>query len=169
MQLSRGQIRQISRDSVRALVAAEHIEVVAESEVVRDVESVLDTYIQQHSDVLTRARELAQQRGLPQGEFGRIKQLVAEQQGLKTGDDAVGYLLEQILSMLMHSSNVEEVYAEDHELKRCIRGFLRAQEHGDEAIEAEVRAKLKHVKEGTRVWEIEYQRMKQDIKRRRGM
>ncbi len=119
--------------------------------------------------MLTRARELAQQRGLPQGEFGRIKHLVAEQQCFKVGDDAVGYLLEQILSMLMHSSNVEEVYAEDHDLKRCIRAFLRAEEQGDVAIEAEVRSKLKHVKEGSRVWEIEYERMKADIKRRRGM
>jgi hypothetical protein len=169
MQLNRGQIPQISRKIVRALVAAQQIEVVSEAEVVRDVESVLDTYLRQQDDIVSRTRDLVQQRGLPQGEFSRIKQLVAEQQGLKIGDDALGYLLEQILAMLMHSSNVDEVYADDLELKRAMRPFLRAEEHNEQALDAEVRSKLKHVEEGSRVWEIEYRRMKEDIKRRRGM
>ena len=118
---------------------------------------------------MSRARDLVQQRGLPQGEFARIKRLVAEQQSFKIGDDAIDYILEQILSMLMHSANVDEIYAEDHVLKRVMRGFLRDGQGAEMSIEAEVRSKLKHVKEGSRVWEIEYQRMKEDIKRRRGM
>ena len=169
MQLSHTQVRQIARDAVRAMCAGGHIEVLNEQEVVRDVESVLDSYTRQHQDVMSRARDLVQQRGLPQGEFGRIKRLVAEQQSFKIGDDAIDYILEQILSMLMHSGNVDEIYAEDHVLKRVMRGFLRDGQSAEMSVEAEVRSKLKHVKEGSRVWEIEYQRMKEDIKRRRGM
>ena len=70
---------------------------------------------------------------------------------------------------LMHSNNVDEVFAEDHELRRHMRRFLREEEAKDERLEAEIRSKLKHVQEGTRVWEIEYERMKAEIKRRRGM
>jgi hypothetical protein len=32
-----------------------------------------------------------------------------------------------------------------------------------------VRGRLKHVKEGTSMWEIEYRRMMDDIKRRKGL
>jgi hypothetical protein len=32
-----------------------------------------------------------------------------------------------------------------------------------------VRNQLKHVQEGTSVWEVEYRRMMDDIKRRRGL
>ena len=91
------------------------------------------------------------------------------QRGIKIGDDALDYILDQILEMLMHSQNVEEVFAEDHVLRRRMRPFINKSADADQSIEAEVRSKLKHVQEGSRVWEIEYQRMKEDIKRRRGM
>ena len=169
MRLHRGQIPQLSRQIVRALVDAEHIEVVSHSEVERDMQSVLGQYCDDVDRVLSRARDLVQQRGLPQGEFGRIKQLAAEQAGIKIGDDGLDYVLSQMLNMLMHSQNVEEVFAEDHVLKRTIRQFLRTGEEADDRLEAEVRSKIKHVQEGSREWEIEYQRMKAEIKRRRGL
>lgn len=168
MRLARSQLPAISRQIVKTLVDGEDIEVVSQREVERDVESVLNTYLNQVEQVLSRARDLVQQRGLPQGEFARIKQLAADQAGIKIGDDGLDYLLAQVLEMLMHSGNVEEVFSEDHVLKRKIRPFLRTEER-DESIEAEVRSKLKHVQEGSRMWEIEYARMKEEIKRRRGM
>jgi hypothetical protein len=169
MRLNRGQLPSISRAIVNALVSAEAIEVGTRREVERDVESVLQGYLNQTDQVQSRARDLVQQRGLPQGEFGRIKQLCADQEGVKVGEDGLDYVLEQILQMLMHSGNVEEVFAEDHQLKRHMRPFLREEEGKDDQIEAEVRRKLKHVKEGSRLWEIEYNRMKEEIMRRRGV
>lgn len=169
MRLSRGQVPQVSRQMVQALVAAEDIEVADQREVIRDFESVMNTYLGQVDQVVSRARDLVQQRGLPQGEFGRIKRLAAEQAGIKIDDDGIDYLLDQLLAMLMHSGSVEEVFAEDHEIKRRIRVFLRAEEQAHDNLDAEVRSKLKHVKEGTRMWEIEYERMMADIKRRRGV
>ena len=169
MELRRSQLGQISRSMVRALVEAGDIEVTSENEVMIDVQSVLNNYLTQEAGVVQRARELVQQRGLPQGEFGRIKQLVAKQQGIEIGEDALDYVLGQLLNMLMHSNNVEEVYAEDHAIKRQLRTFLRGETSSNDDIEAEVRSKLKHVEEGSRIWEIEYARLKDDIKRRRGM
>jgi hypothetical protein len=169
MRLHRNQLPSLSREIVAALVDAEDIEVVNQREVALDVEAVLRTYVDAADDVNQRARDLVQQRGLPQGEFSRIKRLAAEQSGIKIGDDALDYVLDQILEMLMHSQNVEEVFAEDHVLRRRMRPFITKSADTDQNIEAEVRSKLRHVKEGTRVWEIEYQRMKEDIKRRRGM
>lgn len=169
MRLSRGQVPQVSRQMVQALVQAGDIEVVDQREVERDFESVMNTYLGQVDQVLSRARDLVQQRGLPQGEFGRIKHLAAEQAGIKIDDEGIDHLLDQLLAMLMHSGSVEEVFAEDHDIKRRIRVFLRAEEQAHHNLDAEVRSKLKHVKEGTRMWEIEYERMMADIKRRRGV
>lgn len=169
MRLTRNQLPTVSRQIVKTLVDGGDIEVDNQREVERDIESVLGTYVNQSEQVLSRARDLVQQRGLPQGEFARIKRLAAEQAGIKIGDDALDYVLAQVLEMLMHSSHVDEVYSEDHVLKRKIRGFLRTDAGADASLEAEVRSRLKHVQEGSRMWEIEYARMKEEIKRRRGM
>ena len=169
MRLHRNQIPSLSRKIVKALVDAEDIEVSSRSDVERDIESVLLNYLAEVDRVVSRAREMAQQRGLPHGEFGRIKQLAAEQAGIKVGDDALDYVLNQLLQILMHSHSVEEVFAEDHQLRRRMRPFVVSEAEEDSKLEQQVRSKLKHVEEGSRLWEIEYARMKADIKRRRGM
>ena len=169
MNLNRSQLPSLSRQIVGALVSEEAVEVVDRREVERDVESVLSNYVDEVDRVMSRARDIVQQRGLPQGQFGRAKEMAAKQAGVGIGEDGLDYVLAQILQMLMHSSNVEEVFAEDHELKRIVRKFLRATDESDAALEREVRSKLKHVEEGSRVWEIEYARMKAEIKRRRGL
>lgn len=169
MRLHRSQLAGLARQIVKSLVDAEDVEVTDRREVERDVESVLSTYLNESERVLSRARELVQERGLPQGEFSRLKHLAAQQAGIKVGDEALDYVLDQLVTMLMHSAHVEEVFAEDHVLKRRMRDHLRGEEELDRDIEAEVRSKLKHVQEGSRMWEIEYERMKADIKRRRGV
>jgi hypothetical protein len=39
----------------------------------------------------------------------------------------------------------------------------------DSAVDAEVRAQLRHVKEGTRDWEVEYARVLEQVRRRKGL
>jgi hypothetical protein len=78
-------------------------------------------------------------------------------------------LLDQCIEMLMHSGSVDEVFGEDHELRRAMRPTLRKYLDLDEALETEVRGKLKHVKEGSQTWEIEYQRVMSEIQRRKGL
>jgi len=158
----------MARAIVDALVTHDEIEVSNAREAALDVEAVLRTYISQEQEVAEDARDLMRQRNLPQREFGRIKQLVAERRGIQVGDEGLDYVLEQLLQMLMHSANIDEIYAEDHELKRRMRAFLRQAAEADDKLEAEIRQKLKHVEEGSRMWEIEYHRMKADIRRRRG-
>src|SRR5690606_19711785 len=117
MNLPRSRLPAISRQIIKTLVDGGDIEVENAREVERDIESVLSTYLTQSEQVVSRARDLVQQRGLPQGEFGRIKQLAAEQAGIKIGEEGLDYLLAQVLEMLMHSQHVEEVFSEDHVLK----------------------------------------------------
>ena len=88
---------------------------------------------------------------------------------IKIGDDLLDYLLDQLIEMLMHSGNVDEVFGEDHDLRRRMRPVLRKYLEMDEALDGEVRGKLKHVQEGTSTWEIEYQRLMGEIQRRKGL
>ena len=78
-------------------------------------------------------------------------------------------MLDQILEILMHSANVDEIFSEDIVLRRKMAPVLKRHMAIDEEVEREVRGKLKHVEEGTRTWEVEYTRMMEDIKRRKGL
>jgi hypothetical protein len=169
MRLYSGKVRELGEELARALVDGGDIETESRSEVAKDLESVLSAYIQAEREVMDRAKEIMQSRGMPASELGRIKKLAADQRGIKIGDETMDYLLDQLIEMLMHSGNVEEVFAEDHDLRRRMRPLLRKHLEIEEAVEAEVRSKLKHVQEGTRTWEIEYRRIIGEIQRRKGL
>ncbi|WP_437627485.1 DUF507 family protein [Sorangium sp. So ce1151] len=169
MRLFSGKITPLTEEIVRALVDNRDIECTSKKEVALDVESVFTSYLNADREATERAKEILQARGLPQGEFNRVKRLAAEQKGIKTGEETMDYLLDQLLEMLMHSNNVEEVFVEDHDLRRRIRPVLRKYLDMDEALDTEVRGKLRHVQEGSRTWEIEYQRVMGEIQRRKGL
>ena len=169
MRLHPSKVSQISGEMVSALTADGDIECESPKEVQLDIEAVLNQYVRDEQEVSERAKDLLGARGLPQTEYARMKRLVADERKIKLGDDAVDYLLDQLLEMLMHSANVDEVFAEDVELRRKMREPLRKQIAEDEQLQAEVRGRLKHVQEGTTLWEVEYQRMMDDIKRRKGI
>jgi hypothetical protein len=169
MRLHSARIPKLGTEIVGALVEGGDIETQSPKEVGLDVEAVLNQYAQDEQAVNERAKELVAQRGLSQSEFGRIKKLVADERKIKVGEDAIDYLLDQLVEMLMHSSNVEEIFAEDYVLRRKMREPLRRLAAEEDELQAEVRAQLKHVKEGSAMWEIEYRRMLEDVKRRKGL
>jgi hypothetical protein len=169
MRLHSARVPQLAAEMVTALVSARDIESESPKEVQLDVESVLNQYIRDEQEISERAKDLVAARGLPQAEFGRMKKLIADERKVKLGEDAIDYLLDQLVEMLMHSTNVDEIYSEDVELRRKLRGPLRAQLALEEELQAEVRGRLKHVQEGSSLWEVEYRRMMDDIKRRKGL
>ena len=167
MRLSGAKIPEVAARIVGVLLADGDIETEAPKEVELDVSAVLNQYARDEQEINDRAKDLMASRGLPPTELGRMRRLVAEQRQFKLGDDAVDYVLDQLVEMLMHSGNVDEV-AEDVELRRKMRGPLRDQLAAEDELQAEVRSRLKHVQEGTSLWEVEYQRMVEDIRRRKG-
>jgi hypothetical protein len=169
MRLYSGKVDIIASDIVRALKEAGDIECAAPKEVQLDIGSVLNGYLRTEKEASDKAKELMEARGLGTAEFARMKKLVAEQKGIKVGDETLDYLLDQIVEILMHSSNVDEVFAEDVTLRRKMTPILKHHMAADEELEREVRGKLKHVQEGTRTWEVEYARMMEEIKRRKGL
>lgn len=169
MRLFSGKIAPLSEELVKSLEENGEIECVSHKEVVQDLESVFRSYLEADREATERAKDMLESRGLPQSDFTRIKKLIAEQKGIKIGDELMDYLLDQLIQMLMHSSNVDEVYGEDHALRRAMRPGLKKYLDIEEQLDVEVRGQLKHVTEGTRTWEVEYQRVMGDIQRRKGL
>ncbi len=169
MRLFSGKIAPLSEDIVKALADSGDIECEARKEVARDLEAVFTTYLELDRSATEKAKDLLASRGLPQTEFTRIRKLTAEQKGIKVGEDMLDYLLDQLVEMLMHSGNVDEVYAEDHDLRRRMRPVLKKYLDIETELDNEVRGQLKHVQEGSRTWEIEYRRLMSDIQRRKGL
>lgn len=169
MRLYSAKITPLSEELVKALIDAGDIETEDPPEVIRDVESVLSNYLAMEREVTEKAKDLLTARGLPPSELARAKRAAAEQKGIKVGDEMFDFLLDQLIEILMHSNNVEEVYGQDHDLRRRMRPIMRKYLEIDDALDQEVRGRLKHVKEGTRDWEIEYRRMMDEIKGRKGL
>lgn len=169
MRLYAAKVNPIAQDVVRALVSGNDIETEDQKEVVADVEAVLKSYLETERVVDEKTRELLQRTGRGTTEFSRVRQQIAEHHGIKVGDETLDYLLDQVVEMLMHSNHVEEVFATDVELRRKMAPTFKRYMAADDELETEVRAQLRHVKEGTAQWDIEYGRALESVKRRRGL
>jgi uncharacterized protein len=169
MRLYSGKVSTIATEVVRALLASKDIEAETPKEVEADIAAVLNQYLSDEREVNERAKDVLERTGKPQTEFQRVRALVASEKGIKVGDETLDYLLDQVVEMLMHSGNVDEVYVEDVELRRRMAPVFKKHMAVDSSLDADVRAQLKHVREGTRDWEIEYAKVLEQVKRRRGL
>jgi len=160
MRLYSGKIPTIATEVVRALLVANDIESESPRQVEGDVAAVLTQYLSDEREVNDRAKDILERTGKPQGEYSRVRELVAEEKGIKVGDEALDYLLDQV---------VDEVYVEDVELRRKMASVFKKHMAADSKLDVEVRAQLKHVKEGTRQWEIEYARVLDHVRRLKGL
>lgn len=169
MRLYGAKVAPLAQEVVRSLVTAKDIETDAQREVVADVEAVLKSYLDTERVVDEKTRDLLQRTGRGTTEFSKVRQQVAEHHGIKVGDDALDYLLDQVVEMLMHSHHVEEVFSEDVVLRRKMAPIFKRYMAADAELESEVRGQLKHLKEGTSQWDIEYSRVLEAVKRKRGL
>jgi hypothetical protein len=169
MRLYSGKIPSIAAEVVRALLVSNDIEAEHPKEVEADVTAVLGQYLSDEREVNDRAKDVLERTGKPQTEYQRVRALVADEKGIKVGDDALDYLLDQVVEMLMHSNHVDEVYVEDVELRRKMAPVFKKHMAVDSALDAEVRSQIRHVREGTREWEVEYGRVLEQTKRKKGL
>lgn len=169
MRLYSGKIPTISEEVVRTLTNDGDIETEAPPEVVLDVESVLKEYVRRERTITEEAKNRLEQRGLPYAQLGKMRSMVAKENGAPQTDDVLPYLLEQILNILFHSQNVEEIFAEDHQLRKKVTAVLRKHMDVGGELDMEVRSKIKNLQEGTATFEIEYQRIMEQMKRKKGL
>jgi uncharacterized protein len=165
MRLFSGKIPVIAQDIVKSLTEAGDIEAPSPAEVQADLESVLKEYLRQERRVLDEAKNRMEIRGLSYGELGKMRGQVSRDLKIATGEDMLPYILDQILEMLFHSANVDEVFAEDNVLRKKITSILRKHMEVEQELDREVRGKIKNLEEGTAAFETEYARVMDQIKR----
>ncbi len=171
MRLYSGKIAAISEELLDLLCQEEDIEVDPEQhdEAVLDAQAVLKEYLRTERELAEEARELLTKRGLDHSAFGRTLRKVAEGRGFGLGEDAVGWIADQLLDMMMHSAHVEEVFSDDNEIRAKIAKVLRRHMSTDEDIDREVRRRIKNLQEGTESWDIEYEKVSGALKRLQGL
>ena len=161
----------IARDVVSTLMAEGDVEVetmrVADAEM--DMAAILKEYLAAEERVNQATREALERRGYDHSKFNQVKREMADVRGFKMGDDGVDYIINQMIEFLLISRNVEEVFAEDHALRRKIYQVFKKHLDVEEDVDREERARLKHLSEGTQAWDIEYQKTVEQIRRNKGL
>jgi len=161
----------IARDVIASLMADGDIEVetmrVADAEM--DMAAILKEYLASEERVNQATREALERRGYDHSRFNQVKREMADVRGFKMGDEGIDYIINQMIEFLLISRNVEEVFAEDHSIRRKIYQVFKKHLDVDEDIDREARSRLKHLSEGTQAWEVEYQKTVEQIRRNKGL
>lgn len=169
MRLYAGKIDSISAEIVHRLVTDEDIDVDSAHEAELDVASVLKEYLRVDRELTERAKDILEIRGLSYSHFGRTKRTLADQKDFGLGEEGITWMINQLLEAFMQSSHIEEIYADDATLRRKIRAILAAQMTVDEELDRQVRERIKNLQEGTQTWEIEYNKVLEQMKNRLGL
>ncbi len=171
MRIYRSQVPRLAEDIVQTLVRDEDIEIRPErmAEAIQDVRAIMDEYLRQESKIVQEVRDLMHERQITYDQFGKIKAQVCEERGHPSGDDGIRWIAGQILEAFMISANVEEVYTEDYVMRRKMMVIFRRHLIDEADLDREARQKIKNIREGTAEWEMEYRKVLDEIKRKRGL
>jgi hypothetical protein len=169
MKLYLGKIDTISADIIGKLVKDGDLEVSNPSEAELDVASVLKEYLRLDRELTERAKDILEIRGLPYSAFARTKKTLAEQREFGLGDDGLSWICTQLLETFMQSSHVEEIFADDATMRRKMKSILKQHMNVDAELDQQVRQRIKNLEEGTQSWEIEYNRVMDQMKQKFGL
>jgi len=158
----------IAREIINQLVNDGDIDVESHEEAELDIVSVLKEYLRMDREITERTKDLIESRGLQYGQFGKIKRAVAEEREFGLGEEGIIWICNQILETFMHSRFIEEVYSSDADMRKKMKILLRKHMMVDEEMDEEVRKRIKNLQEGTAHWDVEYSKVMNQIKRKRG-
>lgn len=171
MTLYRKIIPKIAREIIRTLCSKSAIEVEEDklSEAELDLAAVIVGHLDTDEEISREAADTLVRLGMPKDRFLQMKQRFAERRGIKLGDEGLEFLMGQLVEALFASKNIEEIFADDLELKKIINECVTKALKVSDDVEQEARARLKNVREGTPEWDIEYPRMIAQVKRQKGL
>jgi uncharacterized protein len=169
MRLYPGKVDTIAAEIIAKLSSDGDIEVSDGKEAQLDAASVLKEYIRVEKELTERAKDILEIRGLPYAHLGRTKRQLAEQKDFGLGEEGITWICNQMLEAFMQSRHIEEVFADDVTLRRKIKDIARKHMTVDDAIDQEVRDRIKNLEEGTAAWEIEYSKVLDQIKLKHGV
>lgn len=169
MRLYKEKIPVIAMDIVRVLIAENDIEADDPREVEADIEAILKEYLRLEREITEKAKDRVEAVGGDRSAITKYKKLIAEQRNIGLGGEAISYILDQLIAILMRSPHVDEIFSEDADIRRKARKVLERHMAAEEELDREVRDKIKNFEEGTKTWEVEYARMMEQVKRKRGV
>jgi hypothetical protein len=169
MKLYSGKIDSLAGEIISRLSSDGDIEVSERTEAELDVASVLKEYLRVDRELTERAKDIMEIRGLPYSHFGRIKRTLADEKEFGLGEEGITWILNQLLETFMQSKHVEEIFADDATLRRKLRDIVRKHMMVDEEMDKEVRQRIRNLEEGTQTWEIEYNRVLEQMKTKFGL
>ena len=149
------------------LVRQSAIEVSSENqtEVQLDIESVIREYIRMDRELTNRARDMVTSAGGGGGaSIGRVKRRLAKEKGVRVGEDAVGDIIDQLIEIFLHNDYVDEIYVEDHDIRRIVAPIIRKYGETEAKLDSEVRNRIKNIEEGSASWDVENNRIMGKIK-----
>lgn len=169
MKLYKAKVPIIAREIIAQLSDDGDIEVSERAEAEQDIVSVLEEYRRLDRMVIEQTKDQLEARNLDHGMFGRVKRSVAERAEFPQGDDGLVWICSQVLETFMHSAFVDEVYASDSDLRRKMTLVLKRHMQVDDELDAEVRRRIKNLQEDSTTWDVEYARVMEQIKQKRGL
>ncbi|MDX9999829.1 MAG: DUF507 family protein [Polyangia bacterium] len=169
MRLYKTKIPQVAARIIERLVKDGDILVASGPEAGLDVEAVLGEYLRLERQMTEEAKDRLERQKLSYSNFGRLKRDLSEQRGIGAGDEALSWIANQILETFMHSSHIEEVFAEDSDMRRKIKEILQGAMSMDTELDQEVRRRIKNIQEGTEAWDVEYRAKMDEIRRKHGL
>ena len=169
MKLYSGKIDSLATEIITRLVTDGDIEVSDRTEAERDAASVLKEYLRVDRELTERAKDIMEIRGLPYSHFGRIKRGLADEKEFGLGEEGVTWILNQLLETFMQSKHIEEIFAEDTAMRRKLKDIVKKHMMVDEELDKEVRQRIRNLEEGTQTWEIEYNRVLEQMKQKFGL
>jgi len=171
MRLYRSQIPRLAEEIIETLALDGDIvvDMPERPESEQDIRAIMEEYLRQEHRVVQETREIMEQRQITYDQFGRIKGQVAESKGHPTGDDGIRWIVGQILENFMISKYVEEVFGEDRIMRKTMMRLFRKHLVEEAELDREVRGRLKNMRPGSDKWDIEYRRVLDDVRRKRGL
>lgn len=161
----------ISREIVQKLMQDGDVEIealrIADAEM--DLSAIMREYLQTEEKVNQATREALERRGYDNSKFNQVKREMADVRGFKMGEEGIEFVINQMIEFVLISRNVEEVFAADNVLRSKIFQLMKKHLDVDDAIDQEARGRLKHLQEGTTAFEVEYNKMIEQIRRARGL
>ncbi|HEX4417047.1 MAG TPA: DUF507 family protein [Kofleriaceae bacterium] len=169
MRLYPGKVDSIAAEIISTLTQAGDIEVSDNNEAQLDAAAVLKEYIRVDKELTERAKDILEIRGLPYSHLGRTKRQLADQKEFGLGEEGLAWISNQMLEAFMSSRHVEEVFADDVIMRRKIKDICKKHMQVDEAIDQEVRDRIKNLEEGSQAWDVEYGKVLEQIKHKHGI
>jgi len=161
----------IARELIQRLMQDGDVEVeairIADAEL--DMAAIMREYLANEERVNQATREALERRGYDYSKFNQVKREMADVRGFKLGDEGIEFVVNQMLEFLLISRNVEEVFSEDEGMRKKLFAIMKKHLDVDDEIDREARGRLKHLQEGTSAYEIEYQKVVDQIRRARGL